>query len=1285
MSADSWIRPVLSGSSEQGIHRTLYGEIKHGRGLSTGNIVDSGLRKDSQDSWVNPSVEKDMAMQEESSPADALRQTDSRHTTQNADYVSSPSIARPHTAGSSVRSGHPSSHTAFNRGLHPDSNTTKSPQIIYMGPSLKEPLASPSKFPSESHRPPPRPPQSSSHNFSSVPKLGPAPKPSKNKLNLLYPMSLFLKRRSGPGVETVADESLASYRTPGTVSALPDDFDPSIRGKVVHDFSVPREKRTASAGAVRIGNGFQYKPGYNPSPVLGREEPGVGYSTEYRPDKEHMPVFKEHFDDGMFPQSSESAVRAEQLANRDFISRNSGPPIPPFAPLPPPKNQSPSEQNDRDYHVQYSPTLSPELELPPSLSGMAAAQLPPVVEDENRSTKVAVKRQSAVNRRTTTSTNRGRHRRISAGSRASRVSRSSIGSDTSPSGLPSHMSSRASRFSFQLVGKDSAAQERMLEERHKEREAARQLAQKSTQAEEDISEEDEYDFDDMDGLEEDVPMVGDDWDYGMGGGLSDISTQMPNITAPNLAMLALRGNPVNMNNFAIPALSVHGLGIIPATSDEDLQLPIGEQDASVSREMPVQHMPERGSFLSDFDEDADDLYFDDGLIDEANFDDTEKFDESVLDDPNHPLYERKPPVPMAPHLQSIAEEDNEVKNGNMLVPQSSVCDTTTRTVLNFTNYPNPNTSPEQLASYHDILAAATTKAAQLGRFERKANTDGMFADDTNIQNEGDLKESPTHPSLIPDESRTSQATTISPILGISQESPQLFSDNITKDQRTGNVLFTLPTDDYNDFNDNYLPYNSDLADYDGAFDEDQFIAAANADALANDFDGEYGSEFGFYARPASDSSDGAVFANGGYFGPKEWSEIKRQRSTREPNLTPITERSEYSTRNSFVSLQAAAQQQMSPGPGLAQLARLSPGGWDADANFEALMKLRRGAFGGSQTSLGSLGSAGVPSSPLASSPIMAKVAEPRFYGIPQMMPVEEMQVPIAEIPEDDEGEWEDASSQGGMDELDEDYTDTSDVEDDFPDDTSESPTVMAQTYTPMQAQQGNSLTRSFSQPFSKPDIVTPDPLLSSREHPYDIAAESDLPSLPQTQDTSTTATANSTSSTASTLINTAPDLPPPPTTASLPKLSEPPVPTMKPRPTPLQNLLSPHAFFDHQRDQKAASGTFYSPASSLAVSPTKSSLHSPTTAAATRGHSRSGSDSVTYVREAIGADGKVREVGGGAGGRGAGGGDDGGGSGSEGEMIGAMKGYRWVVERRRTGEDGVEEVVGREVVSGGAI
>ncbi|KAF2400640.1 hypothetical protein EJ06DRAFT_581738 [Trichodelitschia bisporula] len=53
-----------------------------------------------------------------------------------------------------------------------------------------------------------------------------------------------------------------------------------------------------------------------------------------------------------------------------------------------------------------------------------------------------------------------------------------------------------------------------------------------------------------------------------------------------------------------------------------------------------------------------------------------------------------------------------------------------------------------------------------------------------------------------------------------------------------------------------------------------------------------------------------------------------------------------------------------------------------------------------------------------------------------------------------------------------------------------------------------------------------------------------------------------------------------------------------------------------------------------------------------QGHARSGSDSVAYVRERVG----------------------------EGEEE-----FRWVLERRRTGSDGVESVVGRVVVEGGRI
>jgi hypothetical protein len=1259
-STESWLRPLIPNNSDQTRNDALFGEIKHARGRSAGD-VETNFRKDSQDSWVNPNFGNEGFLGRESVMSDS-RPTSSKQVPRSMENSSSPAISRPQTAGSSMRSHYQSSNSTMSRGAAPDPNTMKGPPIVFMGPALKEPITSPSKFPSESHRPPPRPPPPQVHSFTTVPKLGPAPKPSKNKLNLLNPMSL-LKRRSGPGVENLRDESLVSFRTPGTFSSLPADFDPSIRGKVVHDFSAPREKRTPSRGTIRLDTDLRRRQGYSPPRIVGREEPGVGYSTEYRQEKEHTPVFKELFEDGIIDRNRESAIRAEQLANQDFISRNSGPPPPVMAPPPPPSFAPPPppvlDQNDAKSQYEQAPLVLTELEIQPSTPPMGAISLSPVVEDDPHFPEVTMKRQSAINRRTTASTNRKRNRRSSA---ASRTSQSSIGSDISASGLPTHMSSRASRFSFQLAGKDSAAQERMLEERHKQREAARKLAEKSKQAEDDISEEDDYDFDGMDDFEEDVPMVGDEWNYGDDemGDMGDMSSQMSNISAPSLAMMALRGNPVDYSNMTMPAHPIHGLGIIPVTSDENLQLNSGMNDGisrMVQPQQPVQPLTHDELFINDFDDDADDLYFDDGVIDEADFDDTQKFDESVLDDPNHPLYERKPVVPVASEPLETIPEDTEQQKVGSLAPKSSVHESSSKD-LNFTSYPNPNSSPEQVASYHDILAAATVKAAQLGRFERKGSIEAINSDENSPQLENGLRLSLSQPSLIPDESRTSKATTISPILGTSQESPIMSTDATSKDGQRP-AVFTLPNDyndGYNSDYDNFLALNCDFSDYESTYEEDPFIAAANADALANDFDGEYGSEFGFYARPDPDSeNEDTVFANGGYFGPKEWGEIKRQRSTREPNLTPITERSEYSTRNSFVSLHAAASQQdirATQSPGLAQLARMSPA-WDTDMNIDALMKLRRGAFGGSQTSLRSLNSnRDAPNSPLASSPIVAKIAEPRFVPTPlfNINQASDVQVSVSEVAGND-GEWEDASSE----EEDSDYTDTEDIDEEgFMDyDTSVIGTQPQQFFMDGQQHQlMETRARSFSRPFANSD-------------PYQLMVPAssfgtDTPEIelqPPTQDsTSSTVTMLNTSSRGSTdTIEPAPSE----SSASTSTLTS---TVARHRPTPLQtlrplsriNLLSP-------LDQKAAGGTFYSPASSVA-SPTKSThLPSPTT----KGHSRTGSDSVAYVRESI-IEGDSLE-------------NDGD------EEFGSGAGYRWVLERRRTGEDGVEEVLGREVVTGGAI
>ncbi|EAQ84185.1 hypothetical protein CHGG_10589 [Chaetomium globosum CBS 148.51] len=194
-------------------------------------------------------------------------------------------------------------------------------------------------------------------------------------------------------------------------------------------------------------------------------------------------------------------------------------------------------------------------------------------------------------------------------------------------------------------------------------------------------------------------------------------------------------------------------------------------------------------------------------------------------------------------------------------------------------------------------------------------------------------------------------------------------------------------DGYEDAEDNgYIDdYADDLGDGfdDFDFDDEAIIAEANASALANDSDGFYGQEFGFYSAPlahqshgnshhqpaatttTATSSSGVLtsenlfqYANGGFFGSSTAS-IDRSgsgRVVREPNLTPITERSEYSNRNSVMSFTLppaiSSERNSMVSPPLAQLALLAA---DADADdpnmqIAALMKRRR-AWGGSQPSL----------------------------------------------------------------------------------------------------------------------------------------------------------------------------------------------------------------------------------------------------------------------------------------------------------------------------------------------
>lgn len=1090
---------------------------------------------------------------------------------------------------------------------------------------------SPSKFPSESHRAPPMPPQllptSHSPRQPSVHVL-PLQKIEKQekhgkKLNLRNPMSLLLRRRSGQVLEHLSDESLITHRTPGVHGySMGYDFDPSIRGKIVHDFSAPRPRRNFSAPG---GSGEPSTSGlYGSSAQSSNERLHSEGNDSYRAERQHTPVFKEHFEDDGDQQKNDSAIRAETLANKDFIARNSFPPpgqdmmaLPAFTrlskPLPEPPQPSP-------------PSELPIVEAPPppqqADTVVNATPLSPLAEEGASSTDSTAPR--------TTSTARPRQRKTpSSASRSTismRGSRTSTRYDWQTAGLPAHMLSNSSRFSFQLANA-SAAQERLLEERHKQKEAAKALERANRRvAGEESEEEEDYDFDDMDdggydGFEEEVPTVGEGWGNA-GLGLSGLTLGTTGLSLQEAAKMALGSNPVHQFGGmpVLPPPAAQGLGILP-TLPEQVPRPGDPQKQESASQEAQTSAQSRAAVGSQFVDDNDDLYFDDGEFADIDIDldGTEPFDESVFDDPNHHLYERKPVHRPEPSEDTKDGASTHTDEPQPVVPQNSQR-ATRQSRLGLVpsepmpQHPDVNANQETISAYHQALASAANRAAADGRFRRQSSVDISEADLANLaqstlsaphtdEDDSGVPNLSSRPSLVPDDSKhNSQATS-----GFSPIADQL--DGAVGGFGRKSVGFALP----NMYDDGF-GYSSDFdcSDYDSALDDDPIIAAANAEALENDDEGIYGHEFGFYAKPAPATlNDGeAVFYQGGYFGPKEWSEVKRQRSTREPNLTPITERSEYSTRNSYVSLHMpdhrASGDRGQPSPGLAALARMSPG-WESD-NMETLMKLRRAAFGGSQ---GSLVSGGNASSPMNSSPVVGKGDPRALWSSPISRElsgeggIEEEDLDPDMLEEanyaDDDEEEED-----GIVDLDrvvaaaEDVSPTSNYSEESDQEFDGEPTQRSA----LDRAESPTIRASLAPPFSIPS--SPSPKSQLRSSP-----------LPPPSSSPTTASTSLPSNT----TTTTPFLPPlSPPASSKPAFSAPFTPI-----SPVTTNFGPSS----------------PPAPTSPVSP----------GGERRGHSRSGSDSVAYVRE------------------------------RDQEGLG----FRWVLERRRTAEDGGVEIVGREVVQGGRI
>ena len=720
---------------------------------------------------------------------------------------------------------------------------------------------------------------------------------------------------------------------------------------MVHDFSAPRPSRPVSSNEPAkewegISESKQKRPSPNGRPGTHQDDHSPS-STE----KEHTPVFKENFEDNVEPWSSEMESPAKKRSSAFVYQvslQSSQPPDP--SSLPAFARNLPSNVTTEIGALHKASSTPPKHHLeillePPAANQKSATSSPPTSPPKTRS-------------------------------RATSVNDSPFQSTCAPQ----RFKSNASRFSFDLAGVGSAAQERLLEEKHRQK-AKRKERESIQSVDHDLDDDDAYaDYDDTedDGLEEKIPGVNadaDDLDMpGLQQSLENIQFISPNkssfdsITSPistgltspatprdsqghtlgyasksspDLLQLQPRDQHAFSSGGVLRPKSTPSSAIDPSSSPQSLQ----QNLASLSNPASPPQQHEQYDYPND-----DDMYFDDGIIEDFDDGETQPFDESVFDDDANrvyglPLRDLKPlpgvsshtPFPGSKALneaEDLITRPEDLGNTHLKPEASNDADAIAemRDSIADLNQPARTTSTSNTTGLthdnlglHDRLAFAANKAALEGRFNRT------------------YSQASTHESHDGRDSSQGTAT----------------QENHLSSQIDG-LLISRSINDDNDFS---------FDDGDNAFteaeDDDPIIAAANAEALENDDEGFYGQEFGFFARKPGSSQ--AEYANGGYFGARALEGLHRMNSGRnnlEPSLTPITERSEWSNRNSMVSLGMHGfplSSQYQSNPQLTDLMRVQEG---EEMSLEALRKLRRGAWGGSNGSLQSSSNSQNGGSPL---------------------------------------------------------------------------------------------------------------------------------------------------------------------------------------------------------------------------------------------------------------------------------------------------------------------------------
>ncbi|KXL50727.1 MAG: hypothetical protein FE78DRAFT_66641 [Acidomyces sp. 'richmondensis'] len=294
-----------------------------------------------------------------------------------------------------------------------------------------------------------------------------------------------------------------------------------------------------------------------------------------------------------------------------------------------------------------------------------------------------------------------------------------------------------------------------------------------------------------------------------------------------------------------------------------------------------------------------------------------------------------------------------------------------------------------LHAYHAALAEAVNQAAAEGRFSRQSSvastTQTLSARSLGPGGEGEDKSPDDRSHYSRDEAGNALNGGSLTVPGNGEGVHRSISETTTGSRmEQGQAYSPLKMLDFDfGFNNSGTPSAPlsssprDLAifsDDDFGTTDDDIVAAANAEVLASEDGAFYGHEFGFYAhaRPQAAGATGAVATNGGFFGEDGDDGLARTRSLKEPDLTPITERSEFSTRNSFVNIGphvtattvgyvagAGPPGAGANGGGAGRLVPVSPlvemhqhhDGAVMASSFDQLRKLRANAFGGSNGSL----------------------------------------------------------------------------------------------------------------------------------------------------------------------------------------------------------------------------------------------------------------------------------------------------------------------------------------------